>query len=252
MKTLQLLKKFKVAFSKAEEKFGRAELVDGTTVEWIGDLVEGSELFVVGEDDELSPAPNGQHELENGAVVSVEDGVVTSIDGVMEAESDEDEMEDDVEMESDDVEMESDEVEMADDDEVEMDREDVMNAINTAMDLLGGTEGPLNEDSKDEVFGLLQSVMDMLQMYPDPDMSESEDEVEMEDNRFDEVLSSVDNISKLLNSITERLDATEEKLAKVSKEPSVDEKKKKINNSFNKTKTKTKGAERAKAILSAK
>jgi hypothetical protein len=81
---------------KEEVKLTTARLEDGTVVE--SDTFDvGQEVFVVGEDGEKSPAPNGEHELflrdEEGNEVRIriitEDGVITERENVEELPADE-------------------------------------------------------------------------------------------------------------------------------------------------------------------
>ena len=68
----------KLLFSETEEKFEDAKLVDGTIVRYES-LEIGAALSVVGEDGEVVPAPDGEHELESGDVVRTEGGVIVEI-----------------------------------------------------------------------------------------------------------------------------------------------------------------------------
>ena len=81
---------------KEEVKLTTAKLEDGTVVE--SDTFDvGQEVFVVGEDGEKSPAPNGEHELflrdEEGNEVRIriitEDGLITERENVEELPADE-------------------------------------------------------------------------------------------------------------------------------------------------------------------
>ena len=68
----------KLLFSETEEKFEDAKLVDGTIVRY--EVLEiGAALSVVGEDGEVVPAPDGEHELESGDIVRTEGGVIVEI-----------------------------------------------------------------------------------------------------------------------------------------------------------------------------
>ena len=80
----------KAMFEKQKQKFETATLVDGTVVQWEGELAVGTALFVVGEDGEAIPAPDGQHNVEGGLVVTTVDGLVTE---VVEATIEDEEME---------------------------------------------------------------------------------------------------------------------------------------------------------------
>jgi hypothetical protein len=72
-----LMQELKAKFSK--QKFETATLVDGTIVEWEGDLAVGTALFVVDGENKV-PAPQGSHTTDGGVVVTVdENGIVTEI-----------------------------------------------------------------------------------------------------------------------------------------------------------------------------
>ena len=64
--------------AKDEVKMETATLVDGTIIEWEGELAVGTAIFVqTGEG--LIGAPDATHEVEGGLLVSTEGGVVTEI-----------------------------------------------------------------------------------------------------------------------------------------------------------------------------
>lgn len=64
-----------------QAKFASAKLMDGTVVEADGDLAPGAALMIVAEDGSKSPAPAGEHELEDGSYVLVDEkGVIVSIE----------------------------------------------------------------------------------------------------------------------------------------------------------------------------
>lgn len=68
----------KLLFSETEEKFEDAKLVDGTIVRY--EVLEiGAALSVVGEDGEVVPAPDGEHELESGDIVRTEGGLIVEV-----------------------------------------------------------------------------------------------------------------------------------------------------------------------------
>jgi hypothetical protein len=70
----------KLLFSETtEEAFVDAKLVDGTIVRVEPALEIGASVAVVGEDAEVVPAPDGEHELESGEVVRTEGGVIVEI-----------------------------------------------------------------------------------------------------------------------------------------------------------------------------
>lgn len=66
-------------FGEEEEvKMETATLVDGTIIEWEGELAVGTPIFVqTGEG--LIPAPDATHEVEGGMLVTTEGGIVTEI-----------------------------------------------------------------------------------------------------------------------------------------------------------------------------
>jgi len=69
-----------------------AKLADGVTiVTWEGEL-EGAELMIVSEEGKI-PAPDGDHTLESGEIVTVADGKVIAITPKKEEETEEEEVE---------------------------------------------------------------------------------------------------------------------------------------------------------------
>jgi len=64
----KIASKVSKAFLAKEVKLEKAKLVDGTEVE-----IEGENLFVLTEDGERLPAPVGEHELESGEIVVVQE-----------------------------------------------------------------------------------------------------------------------------------------------------------------------------------
>jgi hypothetical protein len=64
-----------------QAKFASAKLADGTVVESDGELAAGSALSIVAEDGSKSPAPAGEHKLEDGSTVLVDEkGTIVSIE----------------------------------------------------------------------------------------------------------------------------------------------------------------------------
>lgn len=65
------------------ESFAEAVLVDGTVVQYDGELAPGTALFVVAEEGELIPAPEGTHalggDMEGVSVIVDADGVITEV-----------------------------------------------------------------------------------------------------------------------------------------------------------------------------
>ena len=86
-------------------KMASAKLKDGKTIVEAEEFAPGSELFVIGEDGSKAPAPAGEHILEDGTVVEVdESGKISEISSAAE-ESDEEEIEAEVEKEPKPVKM---------------------------------------------------------------------------------------------------------------------------------------------------
>lgn len=75
-----LMKELKAKFSAPEPaKFETATLMDGTIIEWENDLMVGTAVFVVDGENKV-PAPAGNHTLEDGRTISVdENGMITEI-----------------------------------------------------------------------------------------------------------------------------------------------------------------------------
>jgi len=69
---------------KAEIEMASAMLVDGTEIQWEGELAVGTAIFVV-TNEGLIPAPDATHEVEGGMLVTTEGGLVTEIVEVEEA-----------------------------------------------------------------------------------------------------------------------------------------------------------------------
>ena len=82
-------------FGEEEEvKMETATLVDGTIIEWEGELAVGTPIFVqTGEG--LIPAPDATHEVEGGMLVTTEGGIVTEIIEPQEEATVEEEMSED-------------------------------------------------------------------------------------------------------------------------------------------------------------
>jgi len=71
-----------------EQEFKEAKLADGVTiVTWEGEL-EGAELMIVSEQGKI-PAPDGDHTLESGEIVTVAEGKVVAVTPKKEKETEE-------------------------------------------------------------------------------------------------------------------------------------------------------------------
>lgn len=81
MNSKEVISEIRTLLFGAEEQkveMATATLVDGTIVEWEGELAVGTPLFVqTGEG--LIPAPDATHEVEGGMLVTTEGGIVTEI-----------------------------------------------------------------------------------------------------------------------------------------------------------------------------
>jgi uncharacterized protein (DUF305 family) len=94
MEAQEAIKRIKIALGmeKPEQEFKEAKLADGVTiVTWEGEL-EGAELMIVSEEGKI-PAPDGDHTLESGEIVTVADGKVIAITPKKEEETEEEEVE---------------------------------------------------------------------------------------------------------------------------------------------------------------
>jgi hypothetical protein len=81
MNSKEVISEIRTLLFGAEEQkveMATATLVDGTIVEWEGELAVGTPLFVqTGEG--LIPAPDSVHQVEGGMLVTTEGGIVTEI-----------------------------------------------------------------------------------------------------------------------------------------------------------------------------
>lgn len=94
MEAQEAIKRIKIALGmeKPDQEFKEAKLADGVTiVTWEGEL-EGAELMIVSEEGKI-PAPDGDHTLESGEIVTVADGKVIAITPKKEEETEEEEVE---------------------------------------------------------------------------------------------------------------------------------------------------------------
>jgi len=75
----------KEAFAKikellfGEQQFEQAKLADGTVVVWEGELGTGTALFVIDEAGTQQAAPDGEHTLEDGTIVTIAGGLVVTV-----------------------------------------------------------------------------------------------------------------------------------------------------------------------------
>ena len=65
-------------FTTQKQAFADYKLADGTVIRVDGDLVEGTPVYVLSEDETL-PAPDGEHQVEGVGVVKTEGGKITEV-----------------------------------------------------------------------------------------------------------------------------------------------------------------------------
>jgi Asp-tRNA(Asn)/Glu-tRNA(Gln) amidotransferase C subunit len=65
-------------FTTQKQAFADYKLVDGTVVRVDGDLVAGTAVYVISEDETL-PAPDGEHQVEGVGVIKTEGGKITEV-----------------------------------------------------------------------------------------------------------------------------------------------------------------------------
>ena len=65
-------------FTTQKQSFADYKLVDGTVVRVDGDLVAGTAVYVISEDETL-PAPDGEHQVEGVGVIKTEGGKITEV-----------------------------------------------------------------------------------------------------------------------------------------------------------------------------
>lgn len=85
----EAFEKIKNLLFTEEKTFGEAKLADGTIIQWEGEIAEGTAINVVSEDGNITPAPDGTHELEDGTKVTTVGGLVTDIESKEEEEVEE-------------------------------------------------------------------------------------------------------------------------------------------------------------------
>lgn len=81
MNSKEVLKEIRTILGFSDEpkiEMATATLVDGTVIEWEGDLAVGTAIMVQ-TGDGLIPAPDATHEVEGGMLVTTEGGIVTEI-----------------------------------------------------------------------------------------------------------------------------------------------------------------------------
>ena len=79
MNATEKLKQIRKMLFGEEKTFGEATLADGTVIKWEGELATGVAVMAITADGEV-PAPDGEHQLEDGTIVTTVGGLVTEIE----------------------------------------------------------------------------------------------------------------------------------------------------------------------------
>lgn len=79
MTATEKLKQIKEMLFGKQQEFGEATLADGTVIKWEGELAVGVAVMAITADGEV-PAPDGEHQLEDGTKVKTVGGLVTEIE----------------------------------------------------------------------------------------------------------------------------------------------------------------------------
>lgn len=79
MNAQEKLKQIRKMLFGEEKTFAEATLKDGTVIKWEGELAEGVAVMAITADGEV-PAPDGNHQLEDGTIVTTVGGLVTEIE----------------------------------------------------------------------------------------------------------------------------------------------------------------------------
>ncbi len=90
MEAQEAIKRIKIALGMEmpEQEFKEAKLADGVTIVTWGGELEGAELMIVSEQGKI-PAPDGDHTLESGEIVTVAEGKVVAVTPKKEEETEE-------------------------------------------------------------------------------------------------------------------------------------------------------------------
>jgi len=79
MTTIQKIKQM-LELDKVSISFKEAVLDNGTRVITEGEFVIGAPVFVIGENEEQTPAPNGEHTVpELNVIITTENGIITEV-----------------------------------------------------------------------------------------------------------------------------------------------------------------------------
>lgn len=103
-----IFKRIQIALGLVQ-KMSEATLVSGDVISWEDDLVEGTEIFLLSEDEGVVTAPDGEYVIDDGTKIIVQEGVATEVVVVEELENETSEDEEEMveeEMETEEVETE--------------------------------------------------------------------------------------------------------------------------------------------------
>ena len=165
-----------------------ATLVDGTIIEWEGELAVGTAVFVqTGEG--LIPAPDATHEVEGGMLVTTEGGVVTEI----------------VEVESEVVEEEAKEEEMAEEVKEEFVTLEAFNSFisrfEEAVERLAIIEEKMNHNeasftSMKEAFGKTVDLVEKVADLPSEEPTNAPAKLSKKEERFNNIINIAKQLKK--------------------------------------------------------
>ena len=165
-----------------------ATLVDGTIIEWEGELAVGTAVFVqTGEG--LIPAPDATHEVEGGMLVTTEGGVVTEI----------------VEVESEVVEEEAKEEEMAEEVKEEFATLEAFNSFvsrfEEAVERLAIIEEKMSHNevsfnSMKEAFGKTVDLVEKVADLPSEEPTKAPAKLSKKEERFNNIINIAKQLKK--------------------------------------------------------
>jgi len=164
---IEKVKELVFGSEESKETFSEAVLKNGVKIMTPGDEFEvGAEVLVVG-DGENTPAPDGEHELEDGTVVITEDGKITEIKI---AEDVEPEVEVEIETEEKEDEMEEEVVEEVE--EVEEDLKEKIKALEEKLKEMEKNQEKLINEKLNKVVEATEFLVDEFSKMPGGDKVE--------------------------------------------------------------------------------
>lgn len=227
-KRIELFKRVNDMLSKVNLKLGRAELADGTLIEWEGDLEEGKEVYVVTEEG-LEAAPNGEHVTVDGVVITTAEGQVTEIEDPEEVEETEEEQPSE-EMDEKDKEEKEDYSEETEETEAEEEFEEVEETQES--------EEEFSEETEEDYDSYPNA-----SNVPDPNEEVNTLDGGNSSTKFSEMEAKVKELEDKFKELFSSHEEYKEKLNKLSSEPAIEEEKQTVSNGFNKTQKKSRAAQ---------